>query len=484
LPTGAIGSAVPRGSRRRSGPITRWERHYRAAVVVADAAAVIGVSAAAGILGLLGVIDGLHPEIAPLLAVLALVFLPIRRAWQLQMLGADAEEYRRVVSAMFSAAVVLALLGPWLEHVDVRPWLLGVLPVMTFLALLVRYLLRQWLHWSRRHGRRMLPVVVAGGADSVRELIERTREHSHVGWRVEAACLVDSDPEAQRDGEIAGVPVIGSLDELADHVRRGGYRVVAVTPHPHWTPQVLRQLAWDLEGTSAELAVAPVLMEVAGPRVKVSGVLGMPMLRVSQPAFTGGGRVIKEIVDRVGALIGLVLAAPVILAAAIAIKLDDGGPVFYRQLRVKRDGEVFTMWKLRTMHVGADRMRSQLQNEADGPLFKIRSDPRVTRVGAVLRRFSIDELPQLFNVLGGSMSLVGPRPPLLEETLSYDPAVRRRLLVKPGLTGLWQVSGRSDLSWEDSVRLDLRYVEDWSLTLDAVILWKTVRAVLTGRGAY
>jgi len=452
--------------------------------VVADAAAVIGVSAAAGILGLLGVIDGLHPEIAPLLAVLALVFLPIRRAWQLQMLGADAEEYRRVVSAMFSAAVVLALLGPWLEHVDVRPWLLGVLPVMTFLALLVRYLLRQWLHWSRRHGRRMLPVVVAGGADSVRELIERTREHSHVGWRVEAACLVDSDPEAQRDGEIAGVPVIGSLDELADHVRRGGYRVVAVTPHPHWTPQVLRQLAWDLEGTSAELAVAPVLMEVAGPRVKVSGVLGMPMLRVSQPAFTGGGRVIKEIVDRVGALIGLVLAAPVILAAAIAIKLDDGGPVFYRQLRVKRDGEVFTMWKLRTMHVGADRMRSQLQNEADGPLFKIRSDPRVTRVGAVLRRFSIDELPQLFNVLGGSMSLVGPRPPLLEETLSYDPAVRRRLLVKPGLTGLWQVSGRSDLSWEDSVRLDLRYVEDWSLTLDAVILWKTVRAVLTGRGAY
>src|SRR5690606_27811502 len=199
------------------------------------------------------------------------------------------EEYRRVVSAMFSAAVVLALLGPWLEHVDVRPWLLGVLPVMTFLALLVRYLLRQWLHWSRRHGRRMLPVVVAGGADSVRELIERTREHSHVGWRVEAACLVDSDPEAQRDGEIAGVPVISSLQPLADHVRRGGYRVVAVTPHPHWTPQVLRQLAWDLEGTSAELAVAPVLMEVAGPRGQVAGVLCMTSLRVIQPSFNGGG---------------------------------------------------------------------------------------------------------------------------------------------------------------------------------------------------
>jgi len=462
----------------------RWERRYRAAVILSDAIAVIGVAALAGILGLLGTIEGLHPAIAPLIAVLVLIFLPVRRAWQIEMLGDGAEEYRRVLSAMFSAAVVLALLGPWLERLDVRPWMLGVLPTMTFLALLARYLLRQWLHRSRRHGRRMLPVVVAGAADSVRELIERTREHCHVGWRVEAACLVDSDPQAQQDGEIAGVPVIGSLDQLADHVRRGGYRVVAVTPHPHWTPEVLRRLAWDLEGTSAELAVAPVLMEVAGPRVKVSGVLGMPMLRVSQPAFTGGGRLIKEIADRIGAFLALVLTSPVLLAAAIAIKLDDGGPVFYRQLRVKRDGEVFTMWKLRTMHVGADRMRSQLANEADGPLFKIRSDPRVTRVGAVLRRFSIDELPQLFNVLGGSMSLVGPRPPLLEETLSYGPDIRRRLLVKPGMTGLWQVSGRSDLSWEDSVRLDLRYVEDWSLTLDAVILWKTVRAVVSGRGAY
>src|SRR5690606_8304928 len=235
LSTDAIGSAVaPRGSRRGSGPVMRWERRYRAAVILSDAIAVIGVAALAGILGLLGTIEGLHPALAPLIAVLVLIFLPVRRAWQIEMLGDGAEEYRRVLSAMFSAAVVLALLGPWLERLDVRPWMLGVLPTMTFLALLARYLLRQWLHRSRRHGRRMLPVVVAGAADSVRELIGRTREHCHVGWRVEAACLVDSDPQAQQDGEIAGVPVIGSLDQLADHVRRGGYRVVAVTPHPHW----------------------------------------------------------------------------------------------------------------------------------------------------------------------------------------------------------------------------------------------------------
>jgi exopolysaccharide biosynthesis polyprenyl glycosylphosphotransferase len=481
-PAPADGPAVaPRGSRRGSGPVTRWERHYRYAVVLSDTVAVTGLAALAGLLGLTGVVDGLHPALAPVIAAAVLGSLLVRRAWAVQVLGDGAEEYRRLGAAVFSAAVVVALIGPWFERLDVRPWLLVVLPAIALAALVARYVLRQWLHRSRRAGRRMLPVVVAGAAESVRDLIERTREHSHVGWRVEAACIVNTDSPA---GEIAGVPVIGSLDQLADHVRRGGYRVVAITPAPQWTPEVLRSLAWDLEGTSAELAVAPVLMEVAGPRVNVSGVLGMPMLRVSQPAFTGGRRLVKAVVDRIGALLALLLTSPVLVLAAVAIKLGDGGPVFYKQLRVKRDGEVFAMWKLRTMHVGADRMRAELPSDADGPLFKLRRDPRVTRVGAVLRRFSLDELPQLVNVLTGSMSLVGPRPPLLEETQSYGPDIGRRLLVKPGMTGLWQVSGRSDLSWEDSVRLDLRYVEDWSLALDAAILWKTIRAVLSGRGAY
>lgn len=472
----------PRGSRRGSGPVTRWERRYRYAVILSDTVAVVGMAAVAGMLGLMGLVHGLQPELAPLTAVLVLLSLAVRRAWQVQVLGDGAEEYRRLGAAVFSAAVVVALIGPWLERLDVRPWLIVVMPAMALTALIARYLLRQWLHRSRRAGRRMLPVVVAGGAESVRELIERTRAYTHVGWWVEAACIVDDERPA---GEIAGVPVIGSLNQLAEHVRRGGYRVVAVTPDPYWTPGVLRRLAWDLEGTSAELAVAPVLMEVAGPRLNVSGVLGMPMLRVSQPAFTGGRRLVKAAVDRIVGLLALVLALPVLLVAAVAVKLGDGGPVFYRQLRVKRDGEVFAMWKLRTMHVGADRMLEDLEgNDADGPLFKLRADPRVTRVGAVLRRFSLDELPQLLNVLTGSMSLVGPRPPLLEETRSYGPDIRRRLLVKPGMTGLWQVSGRSDLSWEDSIRLDLRYVEDWSLALDATILWKTIRTVVTGRGAY
>jgi exopolysaccharide biosynthesis polyprenyl glycosylphosphotransferase len=227
-------------------------------------------------------------------------------------------------------------------------------------------------------------------------------------------------------------------------------------------------------------------MEVAGPRLHVSGVLGMPLLRVSAPAFTGARRAVKGAMDRIGSFLLLACLAPIFLTVAALVAVDSRGPVFYKQTRVGKDGKVFTIVKFRTMVTNADKQRAKLagSNEGAGLLFKMRHDPRITRVGRVLRRFSLDELPQLFNVLSGSMSLVGPRPPLPEESARYAPDVRRRLLVKPGLTGLWQVSGRSDLSWDEAVRLDLRYVEDWSLAMDVVILWKTFRAVFTGAGAY
>jgi exopolysaccharide biosynthesis polyprenyl glycosylphosphotransferase len=356
-----------------------------------------------------------------------------------------------------------------------------VVPTVGVLALCQRYILRRMLHRARHRGQCMLPVMAAGAPDTVGELIERTRADAHVGWRVEAVCTGESGT-----GDIGGVVVAGRLDQVAEQVRRGGYRVVAVTADPYWNPRRLQQLAWDLEGTGAEMVVAPVLMEVAGPRLNFSGVLGMPLLRVTAPSFTGGRRLIKEVVDRALAAALIVLLAPLLLVIAALVKSGDGGPVCYRQRRVGRDGRTFMMVKFRSMVVDADSLRQELlsTNEAAGPLFKLRRDPRVTRVGAVLRRYSLDELPQLFNVLGGSMSLVGPRPPLPEETVSYERAAQRRLLVKPGITGLWQVSGRSDLTWEESVRLDLRYVEDWTLALDLAILWKTLRAVLGGRGAY
>ena len=461
-----------------------WETRYRAYVIIADVATtlVVILTGALLILDITGRPYFLH---ASGTALAILCSLPLNRAWSQHVLGEGTEEFRRLGRSLLIAAVVVAMAGLLFGALDVQPWVFYAVPTVALIAFPLRYALRQLLHRARRAGQCMHSVIAAGSLSTLGDLIERTRTESHVGWHVTSVCTATGQGE-RGTGEIGGIAVAGRLDELADQVRRGGYRVVAVTSDPYWTPERLQRLAWDLEGTGAELVVAPVLMEIAGPRLNVSGVLGMPLLRVSAPRFTGGRRVVKDMVDRMGAAALIALASPVLLAIAAMIKLNDRGPVFYRQLRVGRDGQTFTMIKFRTMVIDADRMRHGLlsDNEGSGPLFKLRRDPRVTRVGAVLRRYSLDELPQLFNVLGGTMSLVGPRPPLPAETENYERAARRKLLVKPGMTGLWQVSGRSDLSWEESVRLDLRYVEDWSLALDMAILWKTFRAVTGGRGAY
>lgn len=464
--------------------VASWERNYRLAVVASDLVAItFALLIAATLLGDHVNVDGSYRLLVSAVVTVVVVCGALlgSRSWRGNVLGQGAEEFRRLGRALVAAAVVLALISLAVGDGNGRPWVFLVMPTIALFAMPQRYLLRRYLHHARRDGRCLLPVVAAGSVETVRDLISRTRQIPHLGWRVEAVCTVDG-----RGGRIDGVPVIGQLADLAQYVRRGGYRIVGITADQYWTPRRLQQLAWDLEGSTAEMVVAPVLMEVAGPRVHVSGVLGMPLLRVSAPVFTGVRRVVKEIIDRVAATMMLLLLSPVLLVFAVLIRTTSRGPVFYRARRVGKDGRPFTMVKFRTMVDGADRKKIQLllTNDGAGPLFKMKSDPRVTKIGAVLRRYSADELPQLFNVLGGSMSLVGPRPPLPEETMTYGPDVKRRLLVKPGMTGLWQVSGRSDLSWEESVRLDLRYVEDWSLALDALILWKTVRAVFTGEGAY
>jgi exopolysaccharide biosynthesis polyprenyl glycosylphosphotransferase len=464
-------------------PTAAWEAQYRAWVIAGDIFATLLVIAIGA-----GVIGKYQPHDMHVLGTIAAVMcsLPASRAWSQRVLGEGAEEYRRLGRGLVTSAVLVALGGLMFGALDVQPWVFFVVPGIAAVAFPQRYFLRQLLHRQRRHGRCLLPVMAAGSPDTLADLIGRTRAEPYVGWRVEAVCTSTGAGSDHDSGEVDGVPVVGGLDDLAAHVRRGGYRVVAVTADQYWSPRRLQQLAWDLEGTSAEMVVAPVLMEVAGPRLNVSGVLGMPLLRVTAPRFTGGRRLVKEVVDRLASGAMLTLFSPVLLVIALAIKLNDRGPVIYRQRRVGRDGATFTMFKFRTMISDADKVRGELEsdNEAAGPLFKMRKDPRITRVGSLLRRYSLDELPQLFNVLAGKMSLVGPRPPLPEETEQYAPAARRRLLVKPGLTGLWQVSGRSDLTWDQSIRLDLRYVEDWSLALDMVILWKTFRAVLGGEGAY
>jgi exopolysaccharide biosynthesis polyprenyl glycosylphosphotransferase len=248
----------------------------------------------------------------------------------------------------------------------------------------------------------------------------------------------------------------------------------------------LRELAWELEKTGTDLCVAPALLDVAGPRTTIRPVAGLPLLHMDHPEFTGTKQVIKDAFDKIVGLSALALTAPVFLFVTLIIRLDDGGPAFFRQTRVGRDGRDFTVYKFRTMVMDAEKLKTELtaSNDHDGVLFKMRKDPRITKVGSWLRRWSLDELPQLVNVVRGDMSLVGPRPALPDEAARYGDYVRRRLVVKPGLTGLWQVNGRSDLSWEESVRLDLRYVENWSLVLDLQILWKTLSAVWRGSGAY
>jgi exopolysaccharide biosynthesis polyprenyl glycosylphosphotransferase len=270
-------------------------------------------------------------------------------------------------------------------------------------------------------------------------------------------------------------------------VRQYEVDAVAVLPCPELDGPSLRRLGWDLEDTEAELLLAPAVTELVGPRVHIRPVSGLPLMHMERPEFRGVRRFLKSAFDRTAAASGIPLLAPVLVALALAVKLTSRGPVFYKHERIGLGGEKFHVYKFRSMVPDADKIVDVLfeqQNEGNAVQFKMKRDPRVTRIGAVMRRYSLDELPQLFNVLGGSMSPVGPRPHVTRQVEQYGIGMRRRLPVKPGITGLWQVSGRSDLSWDDSVRLDVRYVENWSLSFDLMILSKTVGAVLRGAGAY
>jgi exopolysaccharide biosynthesis polyprenyl glycosylphosphotransferase len=279
---------------------------------------------------------------------------------------------------------------------------------------------------------------------------------------------------------------VHGLDEVPEVALRFGADTVAVLSCPELSGMRLRELAWELEKTGTSLCVAPAVLDIAGPRTTIRPAAGLPLVYMDHPEFTGIPRLLKAFFDRAFALTALILLSPLMAAIAFMIKISDRGPVLFSQVRVGVDGSPFRIYKFRTMVADAEALKAKLaeQNETGGVLFKMRRDPRITTVGSWLRRWSLDELPQLFNVLTGDMSLVGPRPALPEEAERYHTHVRRRLAVKPGITGLWQVNGRSDLTWEESVRLDLRYVENWSFMLDLQILWKTWSAIGTGTGAY
>jgi exopolysaccharide biosynthesis polyprenyl glycosylphosphotransferase len=338
--------------------------------------------------------------------------------------------------------------------------------------------------WQVRGGARSVGstrVVVAGHGDEVARVVHELRLSTGHSFEVAAVCLAEPDTEVG-----FGVPVSVGFDKLAHAASTLHAEAVVVLPCPQLPPELLRRVGWQLEKSGTHLYVGTPLLDVAPSRTTVTRVGGLRMLHVRSVQRLGPAHVLKSAFDRLLAGLALVLLLPVLLAVAVAVKRDSPGPVIFRQDRVGRDGRHFTMLKFRTMQVDADESVQQLAglNESDGVLFKVRLDPRITRLGRILRRYSLDELPQLMNVMRGHMSLVGPRPALPSEVVRYDEDPRRRLAVKPGLTGLWQVSGRSDLSWSDTVRLDLLYVDNWSLSLDLVILCRTVKAVLGHRGAY
>ena len=428
-----------------------------------------------------------------------IVFLPLLwlgafvafRAYETRFMGLGSEEFDRVLRASTFVLAVVASVSWALKLEIARGFVVLALPLAALLTLSSRYAWRRWLHSQRARGAHTQSVLVAGHRAGVLAMVQQMSRASYHGMRVVGVCvppsLATDHADIDDDGlGRLGIPVLGGLEEVADVARREGIDAVAVLPTPELDGPALRQLGWALEGTHAELFVAPAVTEVIGPRVAIRPVCGLPLLHLERPELTGFRRLAKSVVDRTAAAAGLVVLLPVIAFIALAVRLDSRGPVFFRQERVGKDGEHFTMLKFRSMVTDAEQLLVELHDhsEGNGVLFKMKADPRVTRVGRVLRRLSLDELPQLVNVLTGQMSLVGPRPPLAAEVALYGDDVRRRLLVKPGLTGLWQINGRSDLDWDESVRLDLRYVENWSFAFDFMILWKTLGAVLGSRGAY
>ncbi|MEW2379870.1 sugar transferase [Micromonospora sp. NPDC047812] len=483
-------STSSRPDEPRPGPARTRERAYVRSLVVLDTT-VLTVAVLVGYVARFG--DDTpggskipYVLVAPGLVLAWLVSLRVLRCYDDRVLGYGADEYRRVGTASLRLAGGIAIAG-YIADVGVSRGFLGISFALGMLGLeLARFAARKRLHRARSEGAGWSrKVLVVGDTAHVLELVHTLRREPYAGYQVVGACIPDAllAPVAQRLGD---VPVVGSFRGIPEAATAIGADTVAVTASGELTATRLRRLGWQLEGTGIDLVVAPALTDVAGPRIHTRPVAGLPLIHVEAPEFRGARKLVKGFVDRAVSSVALTLLLPLLAAVALAIKVDSRGPVLFRQTRVGQGGREFGVYKFRTMVVNADALLAALaaRNETDGLMFKMRDDPRVTRIGRLLRKWSLDELPQLVNVLLGHMSLVGPRPPLPSEVARYDGDVARRLLVKPGMTGLWQVSGRSDLSWEDGIRLDLYYVENWSLAADLTILWKTFGAVVNSRGAY
>lgn len=435
--------------------------------------------------------SGQEPNYLWLSAALCLAWWLMLEAWNSRhsrILGSGTDEYKRVAAASLWLFGLVAIFSYVFRIETARGYVGIALPVGLVGLMLARWLLRQHLSINRQSGASMSRLMLLGGPSAVAHLASTLVNAKHAGYLPVAAYMPGTDGGQKIEPE-SGLPVLGHLPEtnaILNAIDRCNADAVAVSAGVQLHPQTLRHLGWELASRNVGLIMAPALTDIAGPRIHTQQVAGLPLIHVTTPTLEGGQRVAKRLFDIVASGLLIIFTAPVMLIIALIIRVGGPGPILFRQERVGIEGAHFGMLKFRSMVVDAEKRLEDLKdkNEGNGVLFKIKDDPRITPVGKILRKYSLDELPQLFNIFVGSMSLVGPRPPLPQEVEAYEKDVRRRLLVKPGLTGLWQVSGRSNLSWQDSVRLDLYYVENWSLAGDVVILLKTARAVFHSTGAY
>jgi exopolysaccharide biosynthesis polyprenyl glycosylphosphotransferase len=429
-------------------------------------------------------VDNMVAQIATPTIAVWLLMLGFFGTYRPHQLSAGMEEYKGVVN---SSVVTAGFVGiacylaqvPLSRGFFVLTFVLGV-PTLV----LGRAGLRRGLHAARRRGVFQHRVLIAGDAAHIDEIATILTRESWLGYRVVGALRAHEQTEAVTP--MVGVTFVGDATAAADAALRMRADALIVAGGAFRSSVELRRAQWDLEDQHVQVIVAPSITDVARERVTIRPVAGLPLVHLEKPQGQEALRWAKRTFDLVGAGLLVLAVSPILAFAALAVKRNDGGRVLFKQVRVGRDGQPFAMLKFRSMVTDAEALLADLAefNQSDGVLFKMDKDPRITKPGRWLRRYSIDELPQLFNVLRGEMSLVGPRPGLPAEVSRYDTDVSRRLRVRPGITGLWQVSGRSNLSWEDTVRLDLYYVDNWSMMQDLWILIRTLRAVITSAGAY
>lgn len=442
----------------------RWERRYEVSVLCCDllCLALANLIVAVGYHPTAGLADGQRVAVLVVCTVVAVLSISVQKVWDRRILGSGPEEYRRIVRAYLYAVAAAAILAYSLGADQARAYIFGALPLALVLTLTARKVLRIMVLRARKRGRCLRSVLVVGNAEETHELVSRTNGSEESGWKVEGVCLApvpeEDAPPAPHGSPVAidDVPVLGTDADIIRITEVHKFDAVALLPSDRCSCARMRRLERELEGVGADLLIAPVLIDVVGPRLYISPLAGLPLLQMSAPRYSGPAWVVKNIVDRILALLILVVISPVLVLVAAAIRFDGPGPVLLRRDRVGRDGRTFTM-------------------------YVFRGDLEAGRLGRFLRRHSVDELPELFNVVGGDMALVGPRAPVGSEPVRYgDGGGVCRLVVKPGFTGLWRIGGRSNLSWEEAARADLRYIENWSFAMDLSILCRTFGVVVRG----